>query len=85
MKWIVSVAFIVIILKAFSKAPPSNISGSCIFIVIDSVVPEKGGDSLHYSIGKKIVSEREIDSIIDITIKETMKELRKKKLIAKSK
>jgi hypothetical protein len=85
MKYAVTIALVIVGFKTYSIVPLPEKGNGGIFIIRDTIVPERTGNRIHYGVGNKMFSEMEIDSLIDRAIKETMQDLRKKKLLTKSK
>ena len=78
MKYFVFAVFIIIFLLSFSKTPTHKIVAKDILFSRDTIVPKRATDSLHYKLGNRWVSEREIDSVIWKVAKETIQLARKK-------
>ena len=78
MKYYLIVVLIIISLLSFSQAPTNITKSNNGSISKGTIVLKQPEDSLIYRIHNKKVSERVIDSIIDVVIKETMMLMRNK-------
>lgn len=78
MKYFIIVVLLIISLLSFSQAPTNISKSNNSSFSKGTIVLKQPEDSLIYWIHNKKVSERVIDSIIDVAIKETMMLMRNK-------